>query len=119
MAQAKKTDGHGDRHAHAHVVPVSTYLLVFATLMVLTYVTVWVSGHDYGKLNVAIALAIAIFKATLVVLFFMHVKYSPRLTQLVIGAAFLWLGILIIGTMHDYYAPDINLQNLPPTMARE
>jgi cytochrome c oxidase subunit IV len=88
-----------------HVVPVGVYLAVFAALMVLTLVTVWVAEHNFGALNTPVALGIAITKATLVVLFFMHVKYSPKLIWLVVVSAFLWLAILLGITLSDYYAP--------------
>ena len=107
------------RDAHSHVVPVTTYLAVFAALLVLTGATVWAAGQDFGPLNTLVALGIAIFKATLVVLFFMHVKYSSRLTQIVLGAAFLWLGILIVGTLHDYYSPEVNRDVAKPSLARD
>jgi cytochrome c oxidase subunit 4 len=86
----------------AHVVPVRTYLLVFASLMVLTFLTVAASRYDFGEGNTIVALAIAVLKATLVILFFMHVKYGSRLVQLFIGAAFLWLALLIAGSLSDY-----------------
>jgi cytochrome c oxidase subunit 4 len=86
----------------AHVVPVRTYLLVFASLMVLTFVTVAASRYDFGPGNTIVALAIAVLKASLVVLFFMHVKYSSRLIQLLVAAAFLWLALLISGALTDY-----------------
>jgi cytochrome c oxidase subunit 4 len=70
--------------------------------MALTLVTVWVSGFDLGPLNTVVALAIAGVKATLVVLFFMHVKYGTRLTKLAIIAALYWLGILLTLTLSDY-----------------
>jgi cytochrome c oxidase subunit IV len=88
-----------------HVVPIKTYLLVFLALMVGTAGTVWVSFHDLGWFpgaNVAVALVIACTKATLVILFFMHVKYSPRLTWVVVIAGFFWLLILLTLTMNDY-----------------
>jgi cytochrome c oxidase subunit IV len=116
-----QTEAHAPHHgdAHAHIVPVSTYIVVFLTLLVMTGVTVWAANQDFGPLNMVVALGIAIFKATLVILFFMHVKYSGRLTQLVVGAALLWLIILIVGTLHDYYAPDLNDQQGPPSISRE
>jgi cytochrome c oxidase subunit 4 len=86
----------------AHVVPKNTYYTIFASLMVLTLVTVWISGFDLGPLNTVAALAIAGVKATLVVLFFMHVKYGTRLTKLAIIAALYWLGILLTLTLSDY-----------------
>jgi cytochrome c oxidase subunit IV len=85
-----------------HVVPVRTYLLVFVSLMVLTVVTVAASRFDFGEANTPVAMAIAVLKATLVVLFFMHVKYSNRLVQLMVAAAFVWLALLIGGAMSDY-----------------
>ena len=85
-----------------HVVSPRLYLLVFASLMVLTFLTVAASRYDFGAGNTVVAMGIAILKATLVVLFFMHVKYSNRLVQLFIGAAFLWLALLIAGALSDY-----------------
>ena len=97
--------------AEHHVVPLRVYYLVFAALMVLTLITVEVAHFDLGHpellslripLNVIVALAIAITKASLVVLFFMHLKYSPRLTQIVVLASLFWLVILISITVSDY-----------------
>ena len=79
-----------------HVVPIPIYLAVFVALMVGTYLTVWAAGKDFGAFNTVVALGIAVTKATLVVLFFMHVKYSPRLTQLVVAAAVVFLALLIV-----------------------
>jgi cytochrome c oxidase subunit IV len=84
------------------VVPRSTYYAIFAVLMVMTLITVWVSSIDLGALNTVVALGIAAFKATLVVLFFMHVKYSTRLTKLVAIGGVYWLGILLALTLSDY-----------------
>ena len=86
----------------AHVVPKKIYYTIFSALMVLTLVTVWVSSFDLGSLNTVVALAIAGVKATLVVLFFMHVKYGTRLTKLAIVAALYWFGILLALTLSDY-----------------
>jgi cytochrome c oxidase subunit 4 len=85
-----------------HHVPKSTYLAVFGALMGLTILTVSVAFVDLGRLNVVVALAVAVVKATMVVLFFMHVKYSSRLVQLVVVAAIVWLGILFGITLVDY-----------------
>jgi cytochrome c oxidase subunit 4 len=85
-----------------HISPKSTYYTIFGTLMVMTAVTVLVAFVNIGILNFPIALTIAIFKATLVVLFFMHAKYSSRLTKLVVGSAFFFLGVLLMLTMTDY-----------------
>jgi cytochrome c oxidase subunit 4 len=86
----------------AHIVPRRTYYIVYAILMVCTFLTVEIALVDFGAMNTIAALAIAVFKAVLVVLFFMHVRYSTRLTWLVIVGGLLWLGILLALTMGDY-----------------
>ncbi len=88
--------------AESHIVPARTYYTIFAILMVCTYLTWQVAYFDLGPLNTIAALGIALFKAVLVVLFFMHVKGSTRLTKLVIVGGFFWLGILLALTMGDY-----------------
>ena len=85
-----------------HVVPPRVYFGVFTALIVLTATTTAVSFVDLGPWNTVVALAIAFLKATLVVLFFMHVKYSPRLTQVVIAGGLFWLAILIALTLSDF-----------------
>jgi cytochrome c oxidase subunit 4 len=85
-----------------HVTSVKIYLLVFAALMVFTTVTVAVAFLDLGIFNDVVALTIAVVKAVLVVLFFMHVLHSSRMTKLSIVAGFLWLAILIGLTLSDY-----------------
>ena len=91
----------GPAPAH-HVSSLGMYIFVFLALMVLTAVTVWVSTIDLGALNVPVAMAIAILKAALVVLFFMHVIHSSRLTWVVVLSAVLWLGVLFVLTFSDY-----------------
>jgi cytochrome c oxidase subunit 4 len=85
-----------------HVVPIKIYVAVFVTLLVMTAATTAISSVDLGPWNTVAALGIAFFKATLVVLFFMHVKYSPRLTQMVILAALFWLALLLFITFSDF-----------------
>jgi cytochrome c oxidase subunit IV len=85
-----------------HVVPVRTYLGVFAALLALTAITTAAAFVDLGPFNNVVALGIAVLKATLVVLIFMHVKYSPRLVPLVVIAGGFWLVILIALTLTDY-----------------
>src|SRR4029450_547055 len=68
-----------------HVLPKRLYYTIFGILMLCTYLTVQIAFFDLGPLNVVAALTIAVFKATLVVLFFMHVKYSTRLTWAVVA----------------------------------
>src|SRR4051794_37181967 len=85
-----------------HVSPKSTYYAIFAALMVLTGVTVAVAFVHLGSFNFPVAMGIAVTKATLVVLFFMHVKYSSRLTKMVVGMAIFFLMCLFGLTMTDY-----------------
>jgi cytochrome c oxidase subunit 4 len=85
-----------------HVVSPKIYLAIFLALMVLTAATIAAAEMDLGPLNLAVALAIAIVKATLVVLYFMHVRYNPKLIWLALGLALSWLGVLVIATLHDY-----------------
>ncbi|MCM2255577.1 MAG: cytochrome C oxidase subunit IV family protein [Vicinamibacteria bacterium] len=101
-AAADHAEAH--EHAHPHIVPVRTYILVFLALMVGTAITVGASYVDFGHsyLNNLVALLIAFTKATLVVLFFMHVKYSSKVTQLAVGSGFAFLVILFFFTFADY-----------------
>jgi cytochrome c oxidase subunit 4 len=88
-----------------HIVSRKIYFLIFGALMVLTALTVFAAQFSYNgneALATAIALTIAVTKAVLVVLFFMHVRHSPRLTWVVIASGFLWLAIMIGLTMSDY-----------------
>ena len=92
-----------EEHSATHHVSLGMYLAIFAALMVLLVVTVLAAFYiDVGNLNILVALLIAIVKAALVVLFFMHVKYASRLTKVFVTAAFLWLGILFVLTFSDY-----------------
>jgi cytochrome c oxidase subunit 4 len=96
-----------------HVVPVKTYLGIFVALLVLTALTTGVAFVDFGDihtgirlievipLNTVVALAIAVVKMLLVILFFMHVKYSSSLTKIVVMTGFLFLAILVSFTLAD------------------
>jgi cytochrome c oxidase subunit 4 len=86
----------------AHVLPKRVYYTIFAILMLCTALTVSIAFLDLGPLNAIAALAIAVFKSVLVILFFMHVKYSTRLTWAVVIGSVFWLGILLVLTMGDY-----------------
>ncbi len=85
-----------------HIVPPRVYFTIFGILMLCTYLTVQIAFFDLGALNTIAALGIAVLKAVLVVLFFMHAKYSSRLTWAVILAGVFWLVLLIALTMSDY-----------------
>ena len=97
-----------------HIVPRRIYYGIFAALMVLTLLTVWIAFQDVDThlwgvhiaLNPVIALAIATTKAMLVVLYFMHVRYSSKLTKVTVLAGVFWLGILLVMTMGDYVSRD-------------
>ena len=88
--------------AEHHIVPKSTYYLIFAALMAGTGLTVAAAFIDMGVFNNVVALTIAVTKATLVVMFFMHVKYSPKLTWLVVISSVFWLFLLLFITLGDY-----------------
>ena len=85
-----------------HVVPKKTYFTIWATLMVMTLITTLVAFVDLGRFNTVVALAIATFKASLVVLFFMGAKYHPRLTRVAIICGLFFLGLLLAFSMVDY-----------------
>ncbi len=89
--------GHPD-----HIVKPVMYLAILTTLLALTGLTVSAAYVNLGRFNIVVALVIATMKATLVVLFFMHAKYSPRRIQLVIFAGIFWLAILLFMTLSDY-----------------
>jgi cytochrome c oxidase subunit 4 len=87
-----------------HIVSLKVYFAIFIALMVGTALTVWAGLQDFpGPLNVIVALTIAVVKATLVVLYFMHVRYSSRLIWVVFASAVFWLGILFALTLGDYW----------------
>jgi cytochrome c oxidase subunit 4 len=86
------------------------YFLVFAGLLALTGTTVVVALAPLGQWHTTIALAIAVCKASLIVLFFMHGLQSSKLTWLVIGGALLWLAIMLGGTLSDYLTRTLDEQ---------
>ena len=116
----------------AHVVPLKTYLGIFVALLVLTGLTTGAAFVDFGELhtglrlvdviplNTVVALAIAVVKMLLVILFFMHVKYSSGLTKIVVMAGFLFLSILVSLTLADEltrgWSPEAGGWNTPVPM---
>jgi cytochrome c oxidase subunit 4 len=101
MAEPKHHDE--PTHHEEHIVSPKLYLVIGATLLIFTGITVGASLIDLpGDLNAVVALAIACIKMTLVVLFFMHVKYSSQLTKLTVAAGFFTFIVLITMTMTDY-----------------
>jgi cytochrome c oxidase subunit 4 len=114
MAQDAQAHGHAsdlsDEEAH-HIVPMSVYYRVFAALMVLLIITLFAAAFDlshiWGPMNIIIAMTIAVVKAALVILYFMHVRYSSRLTWFFAGAAFIWLAIMFSITLADYFSREM------------
>jgi cytochrome c oxidase subunit 4 len=84
------------------MIGLKTYYAVFAALLVLTAVTTGAAFVDLGPFNVAVAMGIAVVKAVLVALFFMHLRHSSRLIIVFVLASLAWLGHLIIGSLSDY-----------------
>jgi cytochrome c oxidase subunit IV len=85
-----------------HVIPAKIYYVIWAILMVLTATTVFAATIELGVFNIVLALLIATIKGTLVVLFFMHLRYSTKLTMVTVIASIFWLFILFSLTMTDY-----------------
>ena len=85
-----------------HVVSWQVYLTVFVLLAILTTLSVVVTGFDFGPFNLIVALGIAVTKASLVVLYFMHARYSPKLTGVVIASSIAFFAILVFLTLTDY-----------------
>ncbi|HYH09936.1 MAG TPA: cytochrome C oxidase subunit IV family protein [Thermoanaerobaculia bacterium] len=99
--------GHSAPH---HQAPLGMYFAVFAALMILTVLTVWVSRIDLGHgMNTLVAMSIAIVKALVVILWFMHVIHSPRLTWIVVISSFLWLAVMFVLFYSDYLTRAWNI----------
>jgi cytochrome c oxidase subunit 4 len=90
-----------------HIVPVKIYITIFLALLLGTGLTVFAAFIDFPwQFNTVVALTIASVKATLVVLYFMHVRYSQRLIWVIFAAALFWMGILFALTLSDYFTRD-------------
>lgn len=98
-----------------HIVPIRVYLGVFVALLVLMAATVGAAYFDLGIFNNVVALLIAMAKTSLIMLYFMHLRYSSRLTQAFAAVGFLFLLILIVGTLHDYFTRG-DFTNIAPTL---
>ena len=86
----------------SHVDSLITCLVIFTLLMLLLIATVAIASFDLGRLNIVAALLIAVIKALLVILFFMHVRHNSRMTWVFVLAGFFWLGILLSLTLTEY-----------------
>jgi cytochrome c oxidase subunit 4 len=88
--------------SHAPITPVGTYVNIFVALLVLTAATYIVATFDFGMMNTPIALAVAILKASLVVIYCMGVRYNTPLTKVMVISGFFWLLIMFGLTLNDY-----------------
>jgi cytochrome c oxidase subunit IV len=104
---------HATHEFHEHIVPVSTYVVVFVSLLILTALTTGVAYIDMGRWNLIVALVIAVAKASLVVLFFMHLKYNKGLSRLAIVAALFWLGLMMTFSLSDELTRTWEINPLP------
>jgi cytochrome c oxidase subunit 4 len=109
------SDGHGHGHAGArpgelqvHAVPIWLLLAVFGALLVLTVMTVLVTKFDFGNFNIYVALAIAVVKATLVALYFMHLRWDAPFNSIVLFSALVFVAIFIGTTITDSSEYKVN-----------
>ena len=93
---------HSEHDYVGHIIPAKIYVVIWAILMVLTATTVYAATLELHVFNIVLALLIATIKGTLVVLFFMHLRYSTKLTMVTVVASIFWLFILFSLTMTDY-----------------
>ncbi|HVG34903.1 MAG TPA: cytochrome C oxidase subunit IV family protein [Pyrinomonadaceae bacterium] len=98
-----------------HIVSKKVYFVIFGALMLGTLLTVLAAFYDMDEkvfhgANTVVALTIAVIKATLVVLYFMHVRYSSRLTWVIVIAGFFWMGIMFALTFSDYWTRPTTTQ---------
>jgi len=90
-----------------HIVPVRIYVMIFLALLVGTALTVVAAYIDFPwQFNAIVAMTIAVGKATLVVLYFMHVRYSTRLIWVIVASAMFWMALLFSFTLADYFSRD-------------
>ena len=97
------TEKHNEEH-HNHITPVSTYLMVFAGLLVLMALTVYVGYADFGPFDKAVTLIVAICKASLIMLFFIHLRHSSGLVWIFGTMGFFFLIIMLLLSLGDYAA---------------
>lgn len=102
---------HHDHGSH-HVIPLKVYLTVFSILIVATAITVYVATLDFGILNTPIALFVATFKATMVLLFFMHLKYDDATNKVVVGSALFFVFLLFFFSALDIFTRIVQTSTL-------
>ena len=115
--------GHGHGHGHTpgelapHVISPLVLVATFVALILLTGLTVGVTAFDFGyNINLIVALSIAVVKAVLVVMFFMHLKYDSPFYSVIVTLCLVFVGIFIVFTILDTgaYAPILTPQNIQP-----
>ncbi len=96
--------GHGNTHAHEHhIIPIKVYLNVFVSLLILTAITVGIAQVDLGRLNTIIAFFVATIKASLVLAFFMHLKYDAKINRWIVFSAVSFVFLLWLISILDIY----------------
>jgi len=103
MSTNAHTGEHHHDHEEHHIVGYSVYIMVWIPLLILTAITVWVAKHDFGVFNIVVALGIASVKASIVALFFMHLKYEDKLTWTFAIYPLFLLALLIGLTASDVF----------------
>jgi cytochrome c oxidase subunit 4 len=105
---------HGD-HGVGHIVPVKVLAATGIGLLILTAITVWVASFDFGNVNIWVALFIAAFKASLVALFFMHLRYDRPFNGIVLVASLAFVALFISFALTDTreYASNVDTGNAP------
>lgn len=108
------TSSHGDHHGFAHPAPVWQLLAVFFALIILTLLTVFQSTFDLGNLELALSLFIATIKASLVMLFFMHMIHDKPLNIIIFLSSFIFVALFLGFTLMDAaaYRDDIELKQV-------
>jgi cytochrome c oxidase subunit IV len=101
--QAEHHEHQAEQHAENHIVSPMVYFVILCSLLLGTAITIGASYLDWGPWNPVVAIAIACTKATLVVLFFMHIKYSSKLMKLTVGAGVFTFLILVGMSLADYF----------------
>ena len=99
--QAEIHESHDDGAVHAHISPTKFYIQIFVGLVLLTLLTISVSYVHLGKMNLIVALLISTTKASLVVTFFMHLKYDSRFNALMFLSSLLFIGVFFAYTVND------------------
>ncbi len=100
-----------EQHSEHHIVSPKVYGTILVALLICTVLTYYVAGIDLGIFNNFVALGIAVFKATLVILFFMHMYYSTRLLWIVVAGSFFWLALMLLITLGDYVTRSWDIQH--------